>query len=99
MCPCGHVCGVTSKSTIPSRRPPPVRSVVDEVASSSSHPSAQQVNPAMSVSVTAVHDGVFRRPLLAPSQFKPLSKLGSADAFKAELDVSVKKSLLNLFLR
>lgn len=98
MCPCGHVCGVTSKSTIPSRRPPPVRSVVDEVASSS-HPSAQQVNPAVSVSVTAVHDGVFRRPLLAPSQFKPLSKLGTADAFKAELDVSVKKVCLIFFLR
>lgn len=96
MCPCGHVCGVTSKSTVPSRRPPPVRSVVDEVASSS-HPSAQQVNPAMSVSVTAVHDGVFRRPLLAPSQFKPLSKLGTADAFKAELDVSVKKKICLIF--
>jgi hypothetical protein len=78
--------------------------VVDEVASTnsscsssgsgSSNPSTQQVNPAMSVSVTAVHDGVFRRPLLAPSQFKPLSKPGTADAFKAELDVSVKEICL-----
>jgi hypothetical protein len=68
---------------------------VDEVSSSSSsrHSSAQQVNPPVSVSVTAVHDGVFRRPLLAPSQFKPLSKPGTADAFKAQLDVSV-----NIFL-
>jgi hypothetical protein len=93
MCPCGHVCGVTSKSIIPIRRPPPVRSVVDEVAGSS-HPSAQQVHPAVSVSVTAMHDGVFRRPLLAPSHFKPLSKVGTADAFKAQLDVSTETLLL-----
>ncbi|KDR16417.1 hypothetical protein L798_09323 [Zootermopsis nevadensis] len=85
MCPCGHVCGVTSKSTIPIRRPPLVRSVVDE-ATGGSHPSAQQVYPAVSVSVTTMQDGVFRRPLLAPSHFKPLSKVGTADAFKAQLD-------------
>jgi hypothetical protein len=62
---------------------------VDEVVGSS-HPSAQQVRPAVSVSVTAMHDGVFRRPLLAPSHFKPLSKPGTADAFKAQLDVSTE---------
>jgi hypothetical protein len=66
-----------------------VRSVADEVANGSC-PSAQQVHPAMSVSVTAVQDGVFRRPLLAPSQFKPLSKPVTPDAFKAQLDVSIE---------
>jgi hypothetical protein len=62
---------------------------VDEVGNGS-RPSAQQVHPAMSVSVTAVQDGVFRRPLLVPSQFKPLSKPAAADAFKAQLDVSTE---------
>jgi hypothetical protein len=60
--------------------------VVDE-AVSGSRPSAQQVNAAMSV--TAVQDGVFRRPLLAPSNFKPMSKPVTADVFKAQLDVSI----------
>jgi hypothetical protein len=67
--------------------------VVDEGANNS-HTSVQQVHPAVNVSVATMHDGVFRRPLLAPSHFKPLSKVGTADAFKAQLDVSTEMLLL-----
>ncbi|PSN31812.1 hypothetical protein C0J52_16418 [Blattella germanica] len=80
ICPCGHVCGTPIKPAVNVRRSQPIRNLPDN------GPGAKPVRPAVSVSVTSLHDGVFRRPLLAPSQYKPLPKPGTDEALKAQLD-------------
>jgi hypothetical protein len=41
-----------------------------------------------------LHDGVFRRPLLAPSHTHPGAS-AAEEAFKAQLDVSTKLKFVN----
>ncbi|KAJ9598246.1 hypothetical protein L9F63_011067, partial [Diploptera punctata] len=82
VCPCGHICGGSNKQSANARRTQPIRALIENGLN------AKPVHPRVSVSVTSLQDGVFRRPLLAPSQFKPPPKqpVTSPDAFKAQLD-------------
>ena len=91
ICPCGHICGVSIKSSANARRSQPIRALI------SNGLSPKPVHPAVSVSVTSLQDGVFRRPLLAPSQFKLPPKPNAADAFRAQLDVSNLSIFILLF--
>nr|CAD7580760.1 unnamed protein product [Timema californicum] len=87
-CPCGHICGVPNKSS-PSgrnRMPPRARPIGDSAdrAGGIKDGGGGLHNHVLSRPVSS--DGVFRIPLLAPSQFKPPPKPGTAEAFKAQLD-------------
>nr|CAD7434740.1 unnamed protein product [Timema monikensis] len=87
-CPCGHICGVPNKSS-PSgrnRMPPRARPIGDSAdrAGGIKDGGGGLHNHVLSRPVSG--DGVFRIPLLAPSQFKPPPKPGTAEAFKAQLD-------------
>nr|CAD7200552.1 unnamed protein product [Timema douglasi] len=87
-CPCGHICGVPNKSS-PSgrnRMPPRARPIGDSAdrAGGIKDGGGGLHNHVLSRPLSG--DGVFRIPLLAPSQFKPPPKPGTAEAFKAQLD-------------
>ncbi|XP_063240140.1 protein cramped [Bacillus rossius redtenbacheri] len=90
ICPCGHVCGgVVNRNNRVIQRIRPCLEAADRGALDAGRAGAAGVvrkpGPIQARGVVApvpLSDGVFRRPLLAPSQYKP----GTAEAFKAQLE-------------
>ncbi|XP_049765730.1 protein cramped isoform X3 [Schistocerca cancellata] len=89
-CPCGHICGLpnklptVTKTRLPQKTRPVVTTPVDGAEQKHSTgllvPEASVSRPhllATTAGVTSLHDGVFRRPLLAPSRYRMLPKHGS----------------------
>lgn len=89
-CPCGHICGLpnklptVTKSRLPQKTRPVVNSTVDTAEQKHNIgllvPEASVSRPhllATTAGMTNLHDGVFRRPLLAPSRYRMLPKHGS----------------------
>ncbi|XP_068082936.1 protein cramped [Anabrus simplex] len=100
VCPCGHICGAPNKSTVSSRNKVPPKVKLGATSTEKNGSDATSADPGSTqtfvgpkkrllgnkVAAPVLHDGVFRRPLLAPSQYKTSPKVGATDAFKAQLD-------------
>ncbi|KAJ8865943.1 hypothetical protein PR048_033466 [Dryococelus australis] len=87
ICPCGHVCGGAVNRNRVTQRIRPRLEAADRTLEGSKVGLQGMIKPSPIqgrgvVAQVPLSDGVFRRPLLAPSQYKP----GTAEAFKAQLE-------------